>query len=257
MSKNHKRKSQNDTGGGGGAPAWMATFSDMMTLLLTFFILLYSISSVDAVKFKSISESLQSVLMGEKSSSIIEEDGTVQDIPLNESNFEEDEIPNDVLPEDTLVDEETLAMYERVEEYVTEKGLMADVTVSLNENGVFVNIKEAILFEPGKAALISGGQELLNSLEGLFLQFENKIVVEGHTDNVTQSSAMYPSNWELSSGRAIQVVRYLSEVKAVPNTRLSAVAYGEYRPLVPNDTPQNRALNRRVNLLIIMEGGDA
>lgn len=252
-----KKRKQQQSSEGGGAPAWMATFSDMMTLLLTFFILLYSISSVDAVKFKSISQSLQSVLMGEKSSSIIEEDGTVQDIPLDESNFEQDEIPSDVEPDKMLVDQKTLDMYEKVEQYVTEEGLLADVTVSLNENGVFVNIKEAILFEPGRAALIVGGQELLNSLEGLFLQFENKIVVEGHTDNVPMSSAMYPSNWELSSGRAIAVVRYLSEVKVIPNTRLSAVAYGEYRPMVANDTPQNRALNRRVNLLIIMEGSDA
>lgn len=251
-----KRKQQDTGGGGGGAPGWMTTFSDMMTLLLTFFILLYSISSVDAVKFKNISASLQSVLMGEKNSSILEEDGTVQDIPLDEPKFEESEAPDEVVPEEQLrVDKETLDMYEKVEQYVTEKGLLADVTVSLNENGVFVNIKEAILFEPGKASLIAGGQELLDSLEDLFLQFENKIVVEGHTDDVPMSSAMYPSNWELSSGRAIQVVRYLSEVKSIPNSRLSAVAYGEYRPMVPNDSAENRALNRRVNLLIIMEGG--
>ena len=250
-----KRKQQDTGGGGGGAPGWMTTFSDMMTLLLTFFILLYSISSVDAVKFKNISASLQSVLMGEKNSSILEEDGTVQDIPLDEPKFEESEAPDEVVPEEQLrVDKETLDMYEKVEEYVTEKGLLADVTVSLNENGVFVNIKEAILFEPGRASLIAGGQELLDSLEDLFLQFENKIVVEGHTDDVPMSSAMYPSNWELSSGRAIQVVRYLSEVKSIPNSRLSAVAYGEYRPMVPNDSAENRALNRRVNLLIIMEG---
>ena len=251
-----KRKQQDTGGGGGGAPGWMTTFSDMMTLLLTFFILLYSISSVDAVKFKNISASLQSVLMGEKNSSILEEEGTVEDIPLDEPKFDESEAPDEVVPEEQLrVDKETLDMYEKVEEYVTEKGLLADVTVSLNENGVFVNIKEAILFEPGRASLIAGGQELLDSLEDLFLQFENKIVVEGHTDDVPMSSAMYPSNWELSSGRAIQVVRYLSEVKSIPNSRLSAVAYGEYRPMVPNDSAENRALNRRVNLLIIMEGG--
>lgn len=251
-----KRKQQDTGGGGGGAPGWMTTFSDMMTLLLTFFILLYSISSVDAVKFKNISASLQSVLMGEKNSSILEEEGTVEDIPLDEPKFDESEAPDEVVPEDEQlrVDKETLDMYEKVEEYVTEKGLLADVTVSLNENGVFVNIKEAILFEPGRASLIAGGQELLDSLEDLFLQFENKIVVEGHTDDVPMSSAMYPSNWELSSGRAIQVVRYLSEVKSIPNSRLSAVAYGEYRPMVPNDSAENRALNRRVNLLIIMEG---
>ena len=251
MSNDRKRKQQKDSGGGGGAPAWMTTFSDMMTLLLTFFILLYSISSVDAVKFKSISASLSAVLMGEKSSSIIEEEGPTQDIPLDEPQYEFDE-----LPEEAKIDEKTLEMYKTVEEYVSAEGLQADVTVSLNRNGVFVNIKEAILFEPGRASLIVGGETLLDSLEGLFLQFENEIVIEGHTDNIPMKSAIYPTNWELSTGRAIAVLRYLSEIKAVPGARLSAIGYGEYRPMVDNDTPENRAFNRRVNLLIIMEGED-
>lgn len=251
MSRDRKRKSQKESGGG-GAPGWMATFSDMMTLLLTFFILLYSISSVDAVKFKSISASLQSVLMGDKSSTIIEEEGPTQEIPVDEPQYEFEELPDEM-----LIDEKTLEMYQKVEEYVSAEGLNADVTVSLNQNGVFVNIKEAILFQPGKSALIEGGQNLLDSLEGLFLQFENEIVVEGHTDNIPMYSAMYPTNWELSTGRATAVVRYLSEVKSVPGARLSARGYGEYRPLVPNDSDAHRALNRRVNLLIIMEREDS
>ncbi|HSP46523.1 MAG TPA: OmpA family protein, partial [Clostridiaceae bacterium] len=91
----------------------------------------------------------------------------------------------------------------------------------------------------------------------LFLQFENEIVVEGHTDNVPMRSATYPTNWELSAGRALAVVRYLSEVKAVPENRLAAIGYGEYRPIIGNDSPANRALNRRVNLLIIIEEGES
>jgi len=119
-----------------------------------------------------------------------------------------------------------------------------------------VNIKEVILFEPGEAALKDGGKALLDTLEGLFLQFENEIVVEGHTDNVPNRSVFYPTNWELSAGRAMSVVRYLIEVKTVPAQRLSAIGYGEYRPIAANDTEANRALNRRVNLLIIMEEGE-
>lgn len=251
MSKERKRR-ESKAAGASGAPAWMATFSDMMTLLLTFFILLYSISSVDAVKFKSISASLQSVLMGNKSSTIIEEEGPSEDIPLDDPQNEFEELPDEM-----TMDEKTLEMYMMVEEYVATEGLQADVTVSLNRNGVFVNIKEAILFEPGKTALIVLGQELLDSLEGLFLQFDNQIVVEGHTDNVPMNSAIYPTNWELSTGRALAVLRYLCEVKDVPENRLSAIGYGEYRPLMPNDTQANKALNRRVNLLIIMEGDES
>lgn len=249
MSRQRKAKSTENPPS--GAPAWMATFADMMTLLLTFFILLYSISSVDAIKFKNISESLQSVLSGETSSSIIEEQGPNDEIPLDNPQYNEDE-----QAEDPKIKESTVKMYEQVKEYVDKEGLEADVTVSLNRNGVFVNIKEVILFEPGEAELKDGGQELLGNLEGLFLQFENEIVVEGHTDNVPQRSSVYPTNWELSVGRATAVVRYLSEAKSVPGRRLSAVGYGEYRPIADNSTAGNRALNRRVNLLIIMEEGE-
>ncbi|HCW72646.1 MAG TPA: chemotaxis protein MotB [Clostridiaceae bacterium] len=245
------RKAKSTENAASGAPAWMATFADMMTLLLTFFILLYSMSSVDAIKFKNISESLQSVLSGETSSSIIDEQGPNDEIPLDNPQYNEDE-----QAEDPKIKESTVKMYEQVKEYVDKEGLEADVTVSLNRNGVFVNIKEVILFEPGEADLKTGGQELLANLEGLFLQFENEIVVEGHTDNIPQRSSVYPTNWELSVGRATAVVRYLSEAKSVPGRRLSAIGYGEYRPITDNSTAGNRALNRRVNLLIIMEEGE-
>lgn len=246
-----KRPRKSTEAQSGGVPAWMATFADMMTLLLTFFILLYSISSVDAAKFKSISESLSSVLSGETSSSIIEDQGPNDEIPMDNPEYQEEEEA-----EDPKIKESTVQMYNQVKEYVDKEGLEADVTVSLNRNGVFVNIKEVILFEPGEAALKDGGKALLDTLEGLFLQFENEIVVEGHTDNVPNRSIFYPTNWELSAGRAMSVVRYLSEVKTVPAQRLSAIGYGEYRPIAANDTEANRALNRRVNLLIIMEEGE-
>lgn len=249
MSRQRKAKSTENASS--GAPAWMATFSDMMTLLLTFFILLYSISSVDAIKFKNISESLQSVLSGETSSSIIEEQGPNDDIPLDNPQYNEDENA-----EDPMIKESTLDMYEQVKEYVDTEGLEAEVTVSVNRTGIFVDIKDIILFEPGKADLKAGGQTLLGNLEGLFMQFDNEIVVEGHTDNIPQGSADYPTNWELSAGRATTVVRYLSETKRIPGERLSAVGYGEYRPIADNSNAGNRALNRRVNLIIIMEEGE-
>lgn len=234
-----------------GAPAWMATFSDMMTLLLTFFILLYSMSSIDAQKFKEITQSLQSVLSGEASSSIIEMEGPNDELPLDNPSYEQEE--DDLDPQ---ISESTLEMYSQVKEYVTTEGLQAEVTVSLNKSGVFVNIREAILFDTGEAIIKETGKELLSNLEGLFLTFDNEIVVEGHTDNIPHNSRLFETNWELSTGRALAVVRYLSEDKTIPGARLSAIGYGEYRPIAPNDTDANRAQNRRVNLLIIMDEGE-
>ena len=112
-------------------------------------------------------------------------------------------------------------------------------------------MKDAILFESGRAELKPEGIEVLKKLEGLISDFDNELVIEGHTDNVPMTSGRFPSNWELSTARAVTVVRYLSESLDIDPGRLSAVGYGEYRPIKPNDTAENRAANRRVNILII------
>lgn len=231
---------------GGGAPGWITTFSDLMSLLLTFFILLYSMSNVDATKFKSVSDSLQSILSGLGQTTIIEGQGS--DIILNQG---ENELDN--LIRDATVREEIIEMYDKVQEYVLTEELNAKVSVTMNRRGVFVDIKEAILFEPGSASIKETGIIVLKQLEGLINDFENDIVVEGHTDNVPMNTIFYPSNWELSTGRAVSVVRFLSEGEKVDPKRLSAIGYSEYRPIASNDNRENRAINRRVNILIIFD----
>jgi chemotaxis protein MotB len=223
----------------------MTTFSDMVTLLLTFFILLYSTSNVDAKKFEKASNSLQSVFSGTIQSGVLDGGASISQ-----------EVTGDELSDLSGIDENTKEMYDQVKGYVDEQGLEAVVSVSANRDGVFVDIKELILFEPGEASIKPEGKQILDHLEGLFLQFENRIVVEGHTDNVPTGTSEYPTNWELSTDRAVNVVRYLSEVKKIPETRLAAIGYGEFRPMAANDTAANRALNRRVNLLIIMDEGE-
>lgn len=230
------------------AQPWIVTFSDTMTLLLTFFVLLYSMSSVDAEKFRNITYSIQQVLSGESGSSIID-DGYLE--PLDRDQLEEisDHLDGAHLPT------EIETMYEHVNAYMEENDLDANVSVSRNKRGVFVDIKGAILFETGSDALKESGIELLENLQELLTSIDNEIAVEGHTDNVPTNNVVYPTNWELSTARAVSVVRHLSEVESIDPTRLSAIGYGEYAPLVPNDTIQNRAANRRVNLLIVFDEG--
>ncbi len=228
-----------------GAPAWMSTYSDMVTLLLTFFILLFSASNVDAKKFEEASNSLQSVFSGSSQSSILDGGASISEA-----------VAGDELSDLSSINENTKEMYDQVKGYVENQGLESAVSVSANRDGVFVDIKELILFEPGEVAIKPEGKQILDHLEGLFLQLENKIVVEGHTDNVPTGTTAHPTNWELSTDRAVNVVRYLSEVKNIPGNRLAAIGYGEFRPIAANDTASNRALNRRVNLLIIMDEGE-
>lgn len=242
MTRRNKKKKEE----GGKAPGWITTFSDLMSLLLTFFVLLYSMSTMDAEKFKNIATSLQSVLSGAAQPSIIDGSSSGDSVIDMLDDLEDD------LDEDSI-DPEILDMYEKVSSYLEEEGLQAEVSVTLTRQGVFVELREAILFDPGSAVLKDSGVEVLSRLEGLINDFNNKLVVEGHTDNIPQQSFMYPSNWELSTARAVAVVRYLSEEQNIDPGRFSARGYGEHSPRVPNDSPENRAVNRRVNILIIFD----
>jgi chemotaxis protein MotB len=148
---------------------------------------------------------------------------------------------------------EILQMYEKIGEFITENELQSDVDVRYDDKGVFVDIKDMILFDTGSAKLKDTGIDVLGKLEGLINDFDNDIVVEGHTDNIPINVEQYPTNWELSTARAVSVVRYLSEVEKIDPKRLSARGYGEYNPIATNDSAQNRALNRRVNLFIVFD----
>ena len=233
--------------GGGGSPGWMTTFSDLMSLLLTFFILLYSMSTIDAQKFRNITYSLQQALTGMGGTSILDGEDSNEMLPIEDTR----EITENMVGE--LIPKEILSMYEKVSSYLIENKLDANVSVKMSAQGVLVNIKDAILFDSGSAQLKESGLSLLQGLEGLINDFENDIVIEGHTDNIPISMGMYPTNWELSTARAVSVVRYLSEVENIDPSRLSARGYGEYSPIAENDTPWNRALNRRVNLFIVFD----
>jgi chemotaxis protein MotB len=236
----------------GGSPPWLTTYSDLMSLLLTFFILLYSMSNIDAQKFKNIAYSLQIALSGGGSEYIFDQDG-LDDSVLPPTSEEGEDIIDDEPILNEPISPAIVEMYNKVSEYLVENNLGADVSVRMQSEGVFVEIKDAILFEPGSAELKESGIELLDKLEGLLKDFDNKIVVEGHTDNVPSRTYLYPTNWELSTARAVSVLRYLTEQKGIDPKRLSARGYGEYSPIAPNDTPENRTKNRRVNLLIVFE----
>ncbi|MDX9916851.1 MAG: OmpA family protein [Gudongella sp.] len=235
-----------------GPAPWIVTFSDMMSLLLTFFILLYSISTVDAQKFKSISAYLQIALSGEGRPYILDGGYEPAPDPIDEDPFSDTDQPKQ---EDMVepASKEIIEMYNKITAYISELKLDADVTVMMQSSGVLVEIKDAILFESGSAQLKDTGISLLGKLETMLNSFDNDIVIEGHTDNVPMNTVLYPSNWELSAARAVSVLRYINEDMNIEPTRLSARGYGEYSPIAPNDTPVNRARNRRVNLMIVFE----
>lgn len=247
MARKRKNKKKVDQA---GSPAWMTTYSDLMSLLLTFFILLFSMSSVSEERFKDAAQSLQMALVGSSSDSILDGNGEIIGDLVGDVDPEEivvEEVPVDP----NYIPEEVIALYDTVNVFLEEEGLNADVTLSRDQEGVYIDIQEAILFDSGSATLKAVGSEKLGQMAEMFTLFDNEIIVEGYTDNVPMYSREFPSNWELSTGRALSVLRYLSESYDISPSRLSARGYGEHRPIVPNDSDENRALNRRVNIAIV------
>jgi len=238
MARKRRKKEETSSSGGGGG--WITTFSDLMSLLLTFFILLYSMSSVSLEKFQEASQSIQSALNG--GASVIE-GSTVEDI--------ETEIETETIEE--IIDPELIEMYNEVVAFLETNEMTAQASVEYDKDGIYVNIQESILFGSGSAIIADSGKDTLNNLGELIEQFENDVVIEGYTDNVPMYNADFSSNWELSTGRALSVLRYLSEERNIIPTRLSAKGYGEYHPSASNDSESNRAKNRRVNIVIVYE----
>lgn len=247
-----RERKKKDSGGGDG---WLTTFSDLMSLLLTFFILLFSMSQVSEDKFSSASQSLQDAFIGETGGgSILDGNGPPPvEFEGEEGNEDGAENPEDQVVTKDAIPPEIIAMYEEALAFIEAEGLDSEVAVSGDQEGIYLDIQESILFDLGQADLTDSGQETLEVITELLNLTDNRIVVEGYTDDIPINTPRFPSNWELSLSRGASVVRYLSETQDVDPERLSARGYGQHNPIVPNDSAENRAKNRRVNIVIVYE----
>lgn len=223
---------------------WLTTYSDMMTLILCFFVLLYSFSLLDTDKFRQLAQSMAIALGG--NSQVITDGGNVGPVPIDENPGEENNLDGE-----GMIGEETQRVYEEVASYIDENGLNAKVTIKRETRGVLIELQDNILFDSGEAKLKEDSIPLLKKISGLLKQFSNEVIVEGHTDNLPINKGYYQSNWELSTDRANKVVRYFIEKEGLDGKRFQAVGLGEYRPIDTNDTPQGRQNNRRVNILLV------
>lgn len=230
-----------------GAPLWMVTFSDLVTLILVFFILLFSMSQVDAVKFKAIADSFKERQILDFYPSII---------PLDEPATEEPIMPDDGQDEgkqdgDSILEQLSLdQLMAEVEKFLEESGLQDIIVATRNERGVILILPEDVLFPTAEATILTSADPFLNKVGELLEKMPNMIRVEGHTDNRPISNFRYPSNWELSSARASSVIRHLITGHQLDSSRFIAIGYAETRPIVPNDNLENLQKNRRVEILI-------
>ena len=232
---------------GNDSPGWLTTFNDLVTLLMVFFVLLFTMGSVDTKAMEEFKNALQSGLgiMGEGSFVSIEVRNSRQDLGNAALLRQAD---GEVEPVDDQ--QEAAPIDEALETFAAEPG----INVSYSNQGAHITFEDFLLFDFGKADINSGGLAFLDKMAVLMQKIPYPVRVEGHTDNVPIHTARYPSNWELSIARAVSVVKYFAESGKINPQRLSAVGYGETRPLVPNDTPANRTRNRRVEIVLATEG---
>ncbi len=250
-----------------GSPAWMATFSDLMNLLLCFFVLLFSMSSIDAAKYEKVVASFNQtfsvlnggataigdgILISNGVSQLNELDDYINSTgKMDEGQIVDDDLANVQEKMEEAKMEESEEMAEKIQEAVDEKDLGSEIDIDFTSQYVQLTLKGALLFDSGSTLLKEEAKPVLDQV-GIVLEryAEGTIEIEGHTDNVPMSGAKYSNNDELSSGRALSVFDYLLSVTNLDPARVKHAGRGEYVPVADNATPEGRTRNRRVEIKI-------
>ena len=248
-----------------GAPAWMATFSDLMNLLLCFFVLLFSMSSIDEKRWEEVAASFTATFSIFSGGAQAIGDGILISNGVSQLNQLDDYINStgksaedmDAALENIMEEAEKQMMAaseeleEKVEEAVNEAGLDDLVELSYTSQYVELTLNGSLLFESGSSVLSQQASVVLDQV-GLILEryAESTIEIEGHTDNVPIQTARFPSNNELSDARALSVFYYLMEHTSLDPAKVKHSGRGEYNPIADNNTQEGRALNRRVEIKI-------
>lgn len=265
-------RKKKEESGGGGSPAWMSTFSDLMNLLLCFFVLLFAMSSVDEQAFADIAASFNnsfSIFNGgaqaigegklvsqgasqmDNLSQYFSEMGASGEGESTEEGTDSIEEYKEQLEKEQK--EATETIYEEVVEAAESKNIGDSVEVAVDEGYQYVRIvmNGAVLFASGKETIKKEAEPILDKIGDILKTYDNNLIkIEGHTDNVPINSARFPNNVWLSTARATEVFEYLTEKKGLDPKSMEASGRGEFNPIADNGTESGRAKNRRVEIKI-------
>jgi len=251
---------------------WLITYADMITLLMVLFIVLFAIGQTDLAKFQALKTGLQQSLGGSSGSPVLAGGagnlgGTPTALSPLVPNLSANATPASVLQQKALaaLQSQDAAQQAQLAERqsltttqaalqaaLNAKGLGSSVKFQLDSRGLVVTIvTDQVLYDTDSAVLQPKGEEILGSIAPTLATLPNDVVIEGHTDDQPVTGGPYASNWELSTARATAVLRYLVDSLHLNPQRLSAAGYGPERPLVPNTSDANRAINRRVEAVIL------
>ncbi|NNF99220.1 MAG: OmpA family protein [Desulfobacteraceae bacterium] len=220
---------------------WLTTFNDLITLLMVFFVLIFSMSSLDNHKVGEFFNAMQSAL------GLLEQGSQVQWGVDTVDNLKP--LPTDPALEPWEPDEIDIVIESSLKELNEELGINATLT----KKGATISLDDSLLFLSGKGDITGPGKQALLKIGKLLAGTDMPIRVEGHTDNVPIQTSQYPSNWELSTARAVNVLKFLVQHGNIAPERLSAVGYGAAKPMSANDTVVNRTKNRRVEIVLVMK----
>jgi chemotaxis protein MotB len=227
---------------------WLLTYADMITLLMLFFIVLYSMSNVDTEKFKEMSEALQSIFSG-GNFTIFADQSTVGQGVLSGVRAG-DQVKSSRGGGRQQGTGGRSALSQHATSSLQNLIKSGRVKVIPTENGIAISLISDHQFASGSADLSQEALPVLQQVSDFLTRLDNSIVVEGNTDNTAVDSTKWESNWQLSAARGLSVLTAL-EAYGVPEKRMSLAAYGDTRPVRSNDTPEGRAYNRRVDIVIV------
>jgi len=213
---------------------WMVTFGDLMSLLLCFFVLLLSFSTMDPAMFKEVSGSLKQAFG-------VQREQIVYDLPRGV----------DIVSREFSPVFNTEEILEKIKSTIKLELIKGLIEIEALEDRVILRLNDDVTFEPGSAELKKTGLSVLTKLRTVVSDVPGEIMVEGHTDDIPIRSRFFSSNWKLSADRAAAVVEFFLQKNTIAPRRMAAVGYGPSRPRVANDSPEHRAKNRRVEFIIL------
>lgn len=228
---------------------WLIPYSDLLTLLLALFIVLFATAQVDAQKLEQMAQSFNAAFNGspsmlDKQASMVESpNSTPAEKPSSEAN------KNQAMEAVQLND-----VKQKLDQYIKNNNLGGELQTSLTEDGLIIRIQDTALFMSGRADLRPESQRWAEVISTMLGTLSQSVIVSGHTDNVPINTAEFPSNWDLSSKRALNFMKFLlaGDPQLKPE-RFSAIGFGEYRPIAVNNTNEGRSKNRRVEILILKQ----
>lgn len=238
---------------------WVISYADFVTMLLALFMIMFATSHMGENKIKDVNQSIEKVFtqktISETTQENVEEKSEDKNKQINVKNNETktdkpqifESSTNSILDGGNGILEASKVMEQIKEDINTE----TSIKVLKTNKGVIIRLNDTMLFDPGSDIIKAEAIATLEKIADSVAKFQNPIVIEGHTDSTPIMTNRFPSNWELSTARATNIIKYLIQQKKFPPSRLSAVGYGEYMPIEDNNTPQGRAKNRRVDIIVL------